>query len=78
MTKQMDVYQSDELDTTWKKKILLIGGVVGVAVGLGSAYMLIKNVEKTGKQPTLQPREGLKLAILMFGLVRNVANLWEE
>jgi hypothetical protein len=78
MTKQMDVYQSDELDTTWEKKILLIGGVVGVAVGLGSAYLLIKNVEKTGKQPTLQPREGLKLAILLFGLVRNVANLWEE
>jgi hypothetical protein len=78
MTKQIDVYPPDELDVAWKNKLLVIGGVFGAAIGLGSALLLIKNAEKSGKRPTLQSKEALKLAILLFGLVRNVATLWEE
>jgi hypothetical protein len=62
----------------WQTKTLLLGGMIGAGVGLLAAFLLIKNSEKTGIKPDLNFREGFKIAVLAFGVVRNVANLWEE
>ncbi len=62
----------------WKIKTLTLGGVLGATVGLLSAFLLIKNSEQRGIQPTLGAREGFQIAILGFGLIRSIANLWED
>jgi hypothetical protein len=62
----------------WKLKLYIISGVGGVALGLLSAFMLIKNAERSGHEPSVSAREGLQLALLLFGTVRSVANLWEN
>jgi hypothetical protein len=62
----------------WMTKTLVIGGLIGAGVGLLSAFLLIKNSERSGVKPALSFREGFKIAVLAFGVVRNVGNLWEE
>ena len=62
----------------WQTKTLALGGLIGAGVGLLAAFLLIKNSERSGVKPTLSFREGFKIAVLSFGVIRNVANLWEE
>jgi hypothetical protein len=62
----------------WQVKTLVIGGIVGAGIGLLSAFLLVKNSEKSGSKPELSFREGFKIAVLAFGVVRNIANLYEE
>ena len=61
----------------WKAKVIIIGGLVGALLGVGSAYLLAQNVEKTGQRPSLASRDGLELAVLLTATVRRVANLWQ-
>ncbi len=60
-----------------KPVILVIGGVLGALVGLGAAYLLIQNAEKEGKPPQVSPVDGVKLGVLVMGLLRTVATLGE-
>ena len=62
----------------WQTKTLMLGGLVGAGVGLLAAFLLIKNSEKTGVKPEMSFREGFKIAVLAFGVVRSVSSLWEE
>jgi hypothetical protein len=62
----------------YKIKLLAIGGTMGAVVGLFAAYLLYTNVEKTGERLQVSAREGLKLGVLLFGLVRSISNLWES
>lgn len=61
----------------WKKKVILIGGVVGLLTGLVAAYMLVQRAEKAGEKPLLSSGEGVKLGLLVFGLLRQVTQLGE-
>jgi len=63
------------LDEKWKAKVLIIGGVLGVCTGLAGAYVIIKRAEKDNKIPHLSPIEGIKIGLLLLGLLRNVSNL---
>jgi hypothetical protein len=58
----------------WKPKVLIIGGVVGAAVGIAAAYLLIQRSETDGP-PDVSVGEGVKLGVLVFGLLRSIANL---
>lgn len=62
----------------WKVKLFVLGGVVGAAAGLLSAYLLVKNSERTGIQPTVSGREGFQIAVLLLGVIRSIARLWED
>ncbi len=59
----------------WKAKVLMLGGLVGVLTGLGAAYLLIQRSEKNGAPPSLSAGEGVKLGLLVFGLLRQVTLL---
>jgi len=59
----------------WKTKALLIGAGVGLLAGLGAAYMLVQRAEKDGGRPELSAGEGVKLGLLVLGLLRQVAQL---
>jgi hypothetical protein len=59
----------------WKKETLIIGAVVGIAVGLLSAYALIQKAEENENVPKLTSREGVSLGIGVLGLVRQVQQM---
>jgi hypothetical protein len=62
-------------DTKWKSKVLLIGGVVGALVGVGTTYLLVQQAERKGESLKIGTGEGLRLGMLVLGMLRQVASL---
>lgn len=74
----MDISENNNNDKeSWKTKSLLIGAVIGMLTGLGGAYLLIKNAEKHGTRVEISTGEGLKLSMLVIGLLRQISRLME-
>ncbi len=63
-------------DGSWKPKALAIGTVLGALVGLVAAYLYIQN-QQEDRPPELSPGDGVKLGVLVFGLLRSIASLRE-
>lgn len=61
----------------WKAKVFMIGGAVGLLTGLLAAYLLVQRAEKRDEKPELNAGEGVKLGVLVFGLLRQIAALGE-
>jgi hypothetical protein len=61
----------------WKTKTLIIGGVLGVLIGLGGAYLFIQSFERRGEKANISAGEGVKLGLLLMGLLRQIATLGE-
>jgi hypothetical protein len=59
----------------WKIQALAVGGVLGALVGLGGAYLMIRNAERTGDQIAVKGGDIARLGVLVFGLLRSVAEL---
>ena len=64
-----------EMDTSWAGQVLVIGEVIGALTGLGAAYLLIQRARRRAEPPNLNAGEGIKLGLLVFGLLRQVAML---
>lgn len=64
-----------EANGNWRTKTLVAGVVLGALVGLGGAYLLVQNAEKHGQQVSVSARDGLKLSLILMGLLRQVAQL---
>lgn len=62
---------------SWKTRTLLVGAALGAVVGLGAAYLLLRRAERENKQLSMSAGEGVKLGVLVFGLLRQVAQLGE-
>lgn len=65
-------------DDNWKFRTLLIGAVVGALTGLGAALLLTRRAEERGESLAISSKEGLKLGVLIAGLLRSVISLWED
>lgn len=61
----------------WRPRVMVIGGVIGLLAGLLAAYLLIQRAEKQNQKPELNAGEGVKLGVLVFGLLRQIATLGE-
>jgi hypothetical protein len=61
----------------WRPKVLLIGAVIGAVVGVGAAYLFAQNADRKGVAPEITPGEGVRLGLLVMGLLRSVATLGE-
>ncbi len=68
----------EEIDSAWTGKLLAIGGVLGAVTGMAAAYLLVQRSRKLGEKPTLELGEGIRLGVLVFGLLRSVALLGER
>ncbi len=67
-----------EDNQNWKTKALILGGVFGLLIGLGAAYMLIQRSERSGEKPQLSTGEGVKIGLGVLGLLRLVADIGDE
>jgi hypothetical protein len=70
--------QQEVVDTSWMTKVLAIGTALGAVTGLTAALLLVQRSKRLGEAPTLELGEGIKLGVLIFGLLRNVALLGER
>jgi hypothetical protein len=64
-----------ETDSTWKRKILLLGGLFGALTGLAAAYAIVRRAEREGEQLQLGASDGLKLGMDVLRFLRQVSSL---
>jgi gas vesicle protein len=61
-----------------KSKTLLTGALIGAITGLIAATLLTRRAEKDERSTAITTGEGLKLGILVFGLLRAIASLGDD
>jgi hypothetical protein len=59
----------------WKRRTLLIGGIIGAVVGVVAANMLVKEAEENENENALTPARGLRLGMLILGLLRQITGV---
>jgi hypothetical protein len=63
------------VDSGWKAKVMLIGGLVGALTGLGAAYVIISKSQEHDEPPKIGAGDGVRLGLLLLGLVRQIGEL---
>ena len=58
----------------WRTKTLILGTAMGAVVGLVGAYLFVNQAEE-GTQPEITGGDGVRLGLLILGLLRQVAAL---
>jgi gas vesicle protein len=61
-----------------KGRIILGGALIGAVTGLVAALLLARRAEKGERETALTTGEGLKLGVLVFGLLRAIASLGDD
>ena len=61
-----------------KSKTLIAGAMLGAITGLFAAMLLNRRAEKNERKTALTTGEGLKLGVLVFGLLRAIASLGDD
>lgn len=66
-----------EEDTQWRTRVLIVGGLLGALIGLGASYLLIQRAEREGTQVKMGTGEGIRLGMLVLGMLRQIGRLGE-
>jgi len=61
-----------------KSKTLFFGVLIGAVTGLVAAMLLTRRAEKNQKETAITSGEGMKLGMLVFGLLRAIASLGDD
>ena len=61
-----------------RTKILLVGALAGAVTGVVAAMLLNRRAEQEGTDLALTTGEGMKLGVMVIGLLRAIASLGEE
>jgi hypothetical protein len=69
--------QPDELATleNVRPRILLTGALLGLGLGVLSAYLILKRAEEKGENPSLTVGDGVRIGMTVFTLIRTVSQL---
>ena len=65
-------------DRSWKLKTLTGGALIGAFAGLVSAFLLTRRAEKNETTVVVTPTDGIKIGLLVFGLLRAIGKLGED
>ena len=57
---------------------LLFGALIGACTGLVAAMLINRRAEQTGTEVSLTTGDGMKLGMLVFGLLRAISSLGDE
>lgn len=61
-----------------RSRTLFIGALIGAFTGLIAAALLSRRASKTEGGTAITTGDGLKLGVLVFGLLRAIASLGED
>jgi gas vesicle protein len=61
-----------------KSRTLIIGALIGAATGLVAAALLNRRAEKGERETALTAGEGIKLGVLVLGLLRAIGSLADD
>ena len=61
-----------------KTKTLIIGAMAGAALGVAGALLLTRRAEETGSEIAVSAGDGLRLSVMIIGLLRAIADLGED
>ncbi len=61
-----------------KTRIILGGALIGAITGLIAAMLLSRRAERNERETALTTGEGLKLGVLVIGLLRAIASLNDD
>jgi hypothetical protein len=61
-----------------KTKTLIIGTGVGALIGLAGSFLLTRRAQETGTEIAVSTGDGIRLSVMIIGLLRAVAALGEE
>jgi hypothetical protein len=61
-----------------KNRTLLVGALAGAVTGLIAAMLLNRRSEEQGTELALTTGDGMKLGVMVIGLLRAIASLGEE
>lgn len=61
-----------------QNRTLLLGALIGAATGLVAALLLNRRAEEEGTELSLTAGDGMKLGVMVIGLLRAIASLGEE
>lgn len=61
-----------------KTRIIVGGALIGAVTGLIAAMLLTRRAERTERETAITSGEGLKLGVLVFGLLRAIASLNDD
>ncbi len=61
-----------------KGRILLFGALIGAFTGLIAAMLLTRRAERDERSTAITTGEGLKIGVLLFGLLRAIASLGDD
>ena len=61
-----------------KSRTLVFGALIGAFTGLIAAVLLTRRAEETGTDLSLTTGDGMKLGVMVFGLLRAIASLGDE
>jgi gas vesicle protein len=62
----------------WKVRSLIIGTGLGALVGAITAFLLIRQTEKTNKKPQITPAHGVNIGLGIIGLIRQFLDMGGE
>ena len=61
-----------------KSRVLFAGVLIGAVTGLVAAMLLTRRAERDEKETAITTGEGLKLGVMVFGLLRAIASLGDD
>lgn len=61
-----------------RSRTLIIGALIGATTGLIAAVLLTRRSSKEEKSTALTTGDGLKIGVLVFGLLRAIASLGDD
>ena len=61
-----------------KSRMILGGTLIGALTGLIAALLLTRRAEKTERETAITTGEGMKLGVLIFGLLRAISSLGDD
>jgi gas vesicle protein len=60
------------------RNTILFGALIGAVTGVVAAVLLNRRAEKHERETAITTGEGLKLGVLVFGLLRAIASLGDD
>ena len=82
MSKSVEVVDVEAIEQApaenWMPKVLVLGAIIGAATGLMGAYLLIQRAKRDAVPPKLNAGEGVRLGVLVFGLLRQIQLLGQD